>query len=116
VAQVRRAKATPHTCAMGRDPVYFDNFIVNDTRGRIIEEDHYYAFGLKIAGISSKKLPDPNEGSIDNKNFYNDKELFDDAELDWYDYGFRNLWLVYNDKPYTYDNWKQKGQNGRYCS
>ena len=72
------------------DAVYFDNFTVSDTRGRIIEEDHYYAFGLKIAGISSKKLPNPNEGSIDNKNLYNDKELFDDADLDWYDYGFRN--------------------------
>ncbi len=45
---------------------------------------------MKIAGISSKKLPDPNEGGIDNKNLYNDKELFDEADLDWYDYGFRN--------------------------
>lgn len=27
---------------------------------------------------------------LDNKNLYNDKELFDDADLDWYDYGFRN--------------------------
>jgi RHS repeat-associated protein len=72
------------------DAVYFDNFTVSDTRGRIIEENHYYAFGLKIAGISSKKLGDPNEGMLDNKNLYNDKELFDDADLDWYDYGFRN--------------------------
>ncbi len=48
------------------EPVYFDDFTVSDNRGRIIEEDHYYAYGLKIAGISSKKLPDPNEGSIDN--------------------------------------------------
>jgi RHS repeat-associated protein len=67
-----------------------DNFTVSDTRGRIIEEDHYYAFGLKIAGISSKKFGDPNEGMLDNENLYNDKELFDDADLDWYDYGFRN--------------------------
>lgn len=72
------------------DAVYFDNFAVSDTRGRIIEEDHYYAFGLKIAGISSVKLGDPNEGSLKNNNLYNDKELFDDADLDWYDYGFRN--------------------------
>jgi len=72
------------------EPVYFDNFTVADTRGRIIEEDHYYAFGLKIAGISSVKFGDPNEGMLDNKNLYNDKELFDDADLDWYDYGFRN--------------------------
>ncbi len=53
-------------------------------------EVNYYAFGLKIAGISSQKVPDLNEGNIDNKNLYNDKELFDDADLNWYDYGFRN--------------------------
>ena len=72
------------------EPVYFDDFKVTDTRGRIIEEDHYYAFGLKIAGISSVKFGDPNEGMLNNKNLYNDKELFDDADLNWYDYGFRN--------------------------
>ncbi len=72
------------------EPVYFDNFHVGLNRGRIIEEDHYYAYGLKIAGISSQKLGDVNEGYLDNKNLYNDKELFDDADLDWYDYGFRN--------------------------
>jgi RHS repeat-associated protein len=72
------------------DAVYFDNFTVSDTRGRIIEEDHYYAFGLKIAGISSKKLGDVNEGLLENKNLYNDKELIDEADLNWYDYGFRN--------------------------
>ncbi len=71
-------------------PVYFDNLQVSDNRGRIIEENHYYAFGLKIAGISSVKLPDPNEGNINNNNLYNDKELIDEADLNWYDYGFRN--------------------------
>ena len=72
------------------EPVYFDDFKVADTRGRIIEEDHYYAFGLRIDGISSKKLDVGIEGSLKNNNLYNDKELFDDADLDWYDYGFRN--------------------------
>jgi len=71
-------------------PVYFDNFNVAYTRGRIIEENHYYAYGLKIAGISSKKLGDPNEGSLKNNNLYNDKEIDDEADLDWLDYGFRN--------------------------
>jgi hypothetical protein len=37
------------------EPVYFDNLKVSHERGRIIEEDHYYAFGLKIAAISIKK-------------------------------------------------------------
>lgn len=27
---------------------------------------------------------------LDNKNLYNDKELCEDADLDWYDYGFRS--------------------------
>ncbi len=61
------------------------------TRGRIIEEDQSYPFGLKIAGISSAKLGDNlYEGYLKNNNLYNDKELFDDGDLNWYDYGFRN--------------------------
>jgi len=71
--------------------IYFDNLQVVHNRGRIIEEDHYYAFGLKIAGISSNKLGnDTYEGYLQNKNLYNDKELIDEADLDWYDYGYRN--------------------------
>ncbi len=72
------------------EPVYFDNLQVAHNRGRIIEENHYYSFGLKITGISSRKLGDFNEGMLENKNLYNDKELIDEADLDWYDYGFRN--------------------------
>ena len=72
------------------EPVYFDNLQVSQKHQQIIEEDHYYAFGLKIAAISSKKLGDINEGSLKNNNLYNDKELNDDADLNWYDYGFRS--------------------------
>jgi len=70
--------------------VYFDNLQVTNKHARIIEENHYYAYGLKIAGISSRKMPDLAEGSILNKYLYNDKELIDDADLNWYDYGFRS--------------------------
>jgi RHS repeat-associated protein len=55
---------------------------------------------LKIAGISSKKLDavgpesgairDGIEGSLKNEYLYNDKELFDEGDLNWLDYGFRN--------------------------
>ena len=46
---------------------------------------------MKIAGISSQKFGNDNyEGELKNHYLYNDKELFDDADLDWYDYGFRN--------------------------
>lgn len=71
-------------------PVYFDNVQVGLTHGRIMEEDHYYAYGLKIAAISSTVIADPHEGYVTNKNLYNDKELDDDGGLNWYDYGFRN--------------------------
>ena len=67
-----------------------DNFTVSDTRGRITEEDHYYAFGLKISGISSRKFDGGVEGELINHYLYNDKELFEDADLNWYDSGFRN--------------------------
>ncbi|MDX2045473.1 MAG: polymorphic toxin-type HINT domain-containing protein, partial [Chitinophagaceae bacterium] len=46
-------------------------------------------YGLKVAAISSHKLPDANEGHLTNKDLYNDKELIDEADLNWYDYGFR---------------------------
>ena len=62
--------------------VYFDNLQAGITAGNIIEENHYYSYGLKIAGISSKALAPPLEGlGRLNNNLYNDKELFDDADL-----------------------------------
>ncbi len=70
--------------------VYFDNLVIGITAGNIIEEDHYYAYGLKIAGISSKRLGDAKEGTLKNNYLYNDKELFDDGGLNWLDYGYRN--------------------------
>ena len=57
------------------EPVYFDNMQVTHERKQIIEENHYYSYGLKMAAISSKKLPDPAEGAIKNNNLYNDKAV-----------------------------------------
>ncbi|HWK07239.1 MAG TPA: DUF6443 domain-containing protein [Puia sp.] len=71
--------------------VFFDNFKVTIQTGNIIEENHYYAYGLKIAAISSHKLGDAGEGKLKNPYLYNGKEMLDeDADLNWYDYGFRS--------------------------
>jgi RHS repeat-associated protein len=72
------------------EPVYFDNFTVSDNRGRIIEENHYYAFGLKIAGISSVKLGDVNEGSLKNNYQYQGDFSEMDEDIGWNDFELRN--------------------------
>ena len=81
--------------------VYFDNLQVIHTRGPILEETHYYPFGLTMAGISSKALG----GIAENKYRFNGIEHNNDFDLNMYDAFYRNLdpqigrWWQIDPKP-----------------
>jgi hypothetical protein len=48
--------------------VYFDNLMLTHEKGRVLEETHYYPFGLTMAAISSKDL---NSSYAENKKKFN---------------------------------------------
>jgi RHS repeat-associated protein len=67
--------------------VWFDFFNITVERAagvRVIQEDHYYPFGLTMNGLSYRK-----DEKIINQFQYNGKEKREELGLNWLDYGAR---------------------------
>jgi RHS repeat-associated protein len=91
--------------------VFFDDLIITHTKGKVLQEDHYYPFGLNISALSSTApLSKPNQFKIQGK------EQQTEFDINLYDFGARNYdpqigrWLnpdpladqFYNLTPYNY--------------
>ncbi|SHL69627.1 RHS repeat-associated core domain-containing protein [Chitinophaga jiangningensis] len=81
-----------YTSNESQQDVYFDDVVVTQSTGPILEETHYYPFGLTMTGISTSAFQAP--AYVENKLKYNGKELqtkefSDGTGLEWYDYGSR---------------------------
>jgi RHS repeat-associated protein len=65
-------------------PVFFDDLSIVHTRGRITEENHYYAYGQKISGIGGRSM-----GKLDNKYKYQGAYAEEEEETGWNEFDLR---------------------------
>ena len=83
--------------------VYFDDFKVTQTKSPVIQTDDYYPFGLTFNSYAR-------ENSVKQDYLYNGKELQDELNLGWLDYGARmympelGRWLKMDKKAELYAN------------
>jgi RHS repeat-associated protein len=54
----------------------------SDGSPEVLQEDHYYPFGMRLGGLSY-------QSGLENNHLFNGKELEEELDLGWYDYGFR---------------------------
>jgi RHS repeat-associated protein len=75
---------TAYTVSESPTSVYIDNFQLTQTTGQVMEMNDYYPFGMVNNGLS-------NPGTTSPLNYYkyNGKELQNELNLAWLDYGAR---------------------------
>lgn len=61
---------------------WFDDLEIKHYKNLIVQENHYYPFGMNLAGIEK-------QGKPDHKFQYNGKEKQEEFGLNWYDYEAR---------------------------
>lgn len=94
--------------------VFFDNLNVQHFSGPVLEETHYYPFGLTMAGISSTALK---HLYVINKKKYNGIEFEGDVGLNIYDAELRELdpqmgrWWQIDPKTEDMEMWSPYASN-----
>ena len=75
-----------YTSNESQQDVYFDNIILGLSSGPLLEETHYYPFGLAMTGISGKNI-----GKLENRYKFNGIENNNDFDLNQYETFYRTL-------------------------